>query len=63
MWWESHNPVYGFTCNPYDLRCIVGGSSGGEVSLGKMTHSVFVCFCLFHMSQFVIRLLTFCSLS
>ena len=32
MWWESHNPVYGFTCNPYDLRCIVGGSSGGEVS-------------------------------
>ncbi|XP_063676475.1 fatty-acid amide hydrolase 2-B-like isoform X2 [Bolinopsis microptera] len=32
MWWESHNPVYGYTCNPYDLRCIVGGSSGGEAA-------------------------------
>ena len=28
--------MYGFTCNPYDLRCIVGGSSGGEVSQGKI---------------------------
>jgi fatty acid amide hydrolase 2 len=30
MWMESNNRVYGRTNNPYDPRCIVGGSSGGE---------------------------------
>lgn len=30
MWMETHNRVYGRTCNPYDPRRTVGGSSGGE---------------------------------
>ncbi|XP_074056111.1 fatty-acid amide hydrolase 2 [Macrotis lagotis] len=30
MWYESSNYVYGRTNNPYDVQCIVGGSSGGE---------------------------------
>ncbi|XP_071801466.1 fatty-acid amide hydrolase 2-like isoform X2 [Asterias amurensis] len=30
MWYESANFVYGRTNNPYDVRRIVGGSSGGE---------------------------------
>jgi fatty acid amide hydrolase 2 len=30
MWMETSNRVYGRTNNPYDPRCIVGGSSGGE---------------------------------
>jgi len=33
MWWESNNRVYGRSNNPYDTHRIVGGSSGGEVSL------------------------------
>ncbi len=33
MWWESHNNVYGRSCNPYDTRRTVGGSSGGEVHI------------------------------
>jgi len=33
MWYESTNNVYGTTNNPYDLRRMVGGSSGGEGSL------------------------------
>ncbi|XP_071497862.1 fatty-acid amide hydrolase 2-like [Diadema antillarum] len=30
MWYESSNYVYGKTSNPYDIRRMVGGSSGGE---------------------------------
>lgn len=30
MWIESRNRVYGRTNNPYDVRRIAGGSSGGE---------------------------------
>jgi fatty acid amide hydrolase 2 len=30
MWFESDNPVYGRTVNPYDADRIAGGSSGGE---------------------------------
>jgi len=30
MWYESDNPVYGRTHNPYCIGRIVGGSSGGE---------------------------------
>jgi fatty acid amide hydrolase 2 len=30
MWMESNNRIYGRSNNPYDPRCIVGGSSGGE---------------------------------
>lgn len=33
MWMETHNRVYGRTCNPYDARRIAGGSSGGEGAL------------------------------
>ena len=33
MWMESANNVYGRTNNPYDIRRIVGGSSGGEAAL------------------------------
>ncbi|EPY39542.1 fatty acid amide hydrolase 2 [Angomonas deanei] len=43
MWYESSNYVYGITCNPYDTRCLVGGSSGGE---GAAAGAVFSCFSL-----------------
>ena len=33
MWYETNNQVYGRSNNPYDLRRIVGGSSGGEGAL------------------------------
>ncbi len=32
MWQETENLVYGRTSNPYDVRCGVGGSSGGEAA-------------------------------
>ncbi|CAN7999436.1 unnamed protein product, partial [Ixodes hexagonus] len=40
MWWESFNKVHGRTRNPYDLRRIPGGSSGGEGSLLAAAGSV-----------------------
>lgn len=40
MWWDSSNPVYGRTNNPYDLSRIPGGSSGGEGALIASAGSV-----------------------
>lgn len=40
MWWDSSNPVYGRTKNPYDLSRIPGGSSGGEAALLASAGSV-----------------------
>lgn len=40
MWWDSANPVYGRTNNPYDLSRIPGGSSGGEAALLASAGSV-----------------------
>lgn len=33
MWYESNNPIYGRSKNPYDLTRGVGGSSGGNAAL------------------------------
>lgn len=33
FWWETYNPIYGRTNNPYDITRICGGSSGGEAAL------------------------------
>jgi fatty acid amide hydrolase 2 len=33
LWFESSNPIYGRTNNPYDSRRTAGGSSGGEGAL------------------------------
>lgn len=40
MWWDSSNPVYGTTNNPYDLSRVPGGSSGGEAALLASAGSV-----------------------
>ena len=32
LWWETDNPVFGRTCNPWNLERIAGGSSGGEAA-------------------------------
>eukprot|EP00796_Vickermania_ingenoplastis_P007599 gene7599-5360_t len=41
MWYESSNYIYGISCNPFDTRCLVGGSSGGE---GAAAGAAFACF-------------------
>lgn len=41
MWYESSNYVYGISCNPYDTRCLVGGSSGGEGAAAGAAFSTF----------------------
>lgn len=41
MWYESSNYNYGITCNPYDTRCLVGGSSGGEGAAAGAVFSTF----------------------
>jgi len=37
--WQSANPVYGRTCNPYDLSRSPGGSSGGSAAALAMGYS------------------------
>ena len=41
MWYESSNNVYGTTNNPYNIDCMVGGSSGGEGSVNGAARSMF----------------------
>jgi len=41
MWYESSNNVYGTTNNPYNIDCMVGGSSGGEGSINGAACSIF----------------------
>ncbi|KPI85544.1 hypothetical protein ABL78_5393 [Leptomonas seymouri] len=41
MWYESSNYIYGISCNPYDPRCLVGGSSGGEGAAAGAAFSTF----------------------
>ncbi|RWS04826.1 glutamyl-tRNA amidotransferase subunit A-like protein [Dinothrombium tinctorium] len=40
LFWNSENPLYGRTKNPYDLSRIPGGSSGGEAALIASAGSV-----------------------
>ena len=41
MWLESRNTLYGQTNNPYDIRRIAGGSSGGEAAAVSASCSAF----------------------
>ncbi|KAG5508842.1 hypothetical protein JKF63_05345 [Porcisia hertigi] len=41
MWYESSNYMYGISSNPYDTRCLVGGSSGGEGAAAGAAFSTF----------------------
>lgn len=41
MNWTCENRLHGRTCNPYDLRRIPGGSSGGEAALIAAGGSIF----------------------
>ncbi|KAI1718232.1 amidase domain-containing protein [Ditylenchus destructor] len=41
MNWTCENEIYGRTCNPYDLRRIPGGSSGGEGAIIASAGSLF----------------------
>ncbi|KAI1731310.1 amidase domain-containing protein [Ditylenchus destructor] len=41
MNWTCENEIYGRTCNPYDLRRIPGGSSGGEGAVIASAGSLF----------------------
>ncbi|MFZ4405278.1 MAG: amidase [Pseudobdellovibrionaceae bacterium] len=41
FWFETDNPVYGRTKNPYDPRKTSGGSSGGEAALIGSGGSIF----------------------
>ena len=41
MWYESSNNIYGTTNNPYNIDCMVGGSSGGEGSVNGAACSMF----------------------
>ncbi|CAG4992357.1 unnamed protein product [Parnassius apollo] len=40
MNWETYNNVTGLTLNPYNLKCTVGGSSGGEAALISSAASI-----------------------
>uniref|UniRef100_A0A671DPL5 Fatty acid amide hydrolase 2 n=1 Tax=Rhinolophus ferrumequinum TaxID=59479 RepID=A0A671DPL5_RHIFE len=48
MWYESSNKIYGRSNNPYDLRHIVGGSSGvvsnnGQFPVARGAQELFQC--------------------
>ena len=47
MWVETNTLAYGKSCNPYDSRRIVGGSSGGEGALHGAAASLVSLLALF----------------